>query len=297
MSESNKISHLLLLPRFRYINATTIEEACSLLAQYQGKAKMLAGGTDLLVSMKKREEIPEVVIGIKNIPGLDYIKENSNGGLNIGALTTHSSVSKSKLINEKFEFLAEACRKVGTPQVRNMGTLAGNICRAGPSQDTIPALLTLEANIKLIGDSGERIIPISEFFTGPFQCVCKSNEIITEIQIPLPPSKYSGSYKWLTKRTTVDETLAGAAVLIVTDNGNHICQDVRIGLTSVAPYPFRAKQAEEILRGQPIDDQLVKKTGQVAAEETKPRSSAAYRNRMTSVLVQRSITEAWQKLQ
>ncbi|HOP48523.1 MAG TPA: xanthine dehydrogenase family protein subunit M [Desulfobacteraceae bacterium] len=292
----NSVSHLLLLPRFQYKAPETLDEVCSLLDQYNGKAKVMAGGTDLLVSMKKREETPEYIISIKNIQGLDYIKFNE-GILKIGAMATLASVANSEIVNEKFGVLAMACKKVSTPQVRNMGTVAGNVAKAGPSQDTIPALLALEAKLKLVRGVDERIIPISEFFTGPFQSILESNEILSEIQVPVPPDRSAGCYLYKTKGTEMDETLAGAAVVLACDSSNQLCEDIRIGLTSVAPYPFRARKAEKMLRGNKLDENLIREVGQAAAEETKPRSRPEYRKRMTSILVRQAITESLNKIQ
>ena len=295
--KKQNVGYLLLLPRFKYEAPETVESACSMLSLYGDKGKVLAGGTDLVVSMKKRELTPDYVISIKNIKDLDYIILDVQGILKIGALATLASVAESSLVKEKAEVLATACKKVGTPQVRNMGTVVGNVCQAGPSQDTVPALLALDAKLKIVSGNKERVIPISEFFKGPFQSVMEHNELLTEIQLPSQPDGSAGSYKWITKATEIDETLAGAAVVLTCDSSGKICADSKIALTSVAPYPFRARRAEDMLRGQKISENIIKKAGQTASEETKPRSRSEYRKRMTSVLVRKAITEAWENLQ
>lgn len=293
MDKSN-IGYLLFLPRFEYAAPRTLEEACALLSQNKGNAKVLAGGTDLLVSMKKRNESPRHLISIKAIPELDYIRYDHENGLKIGALATLQSIASSAVVKNTFQLLATGCRKVGTPQVRNMGTLAGNICQAGPSQDTIPALLVLGARLKLVSNHGERVVPIDEFFVAPFQSVLKDDELLTEIEVPTQPKQSAGCYKCFTKGTAVDETLVGVAVLVV--SAGELCKDIKIGLISVAPTPIRAVRAEDVLRGHKIEDKLVEQTAQVAAEETMPRSRADYRRRMTSVLVKRAVNEAWQNV-
>lgn len=293
---ASTLGYLLTLPRFNYLAPRSIEEACSLLSQYRGKAKVLAGGTDLLVSMKKRQISPQYVVSIKAISGLDYIHYSQQDGLKIGAMATLQSVASFPTIEDKFGLLATACNKVGTPQVRNMGTLGGNICNGGPSQDTIPSLLVLDARLKLVSLHGERIIPIDTFFISPFQTALGEAELLAEIQIPIPPPRSAGCYQWLTKITADDETLVGVAVLIASDSTGEICEDTKIGLCSVAPTPFRARRAEELLRGKKIEDKLVEEAAQVAADETRPRSRADYRRRMTSVLVKRAINEAWQSI-
>ena len=285
-----------LLRPFKCFEPGTVEQAIELLSTYGDKAKVLAGGTDLLISMKKRETLPENVICIKGIPNLDYIEYDQEAGLRIGALATHSAIADSPVVRDHCELLATACGKVGTPHVRNMGTIGGNICKAGPSQDSIPALLVLDARLKLVSLNGERIILIDQFFTAPFQTALKPTELLTEIHIPTPPPRSAGCYKWSTKITTVDETLVGVAVLIALDSSNSVCSHVKIGLCSVAPTPIRARRAEELLRGKKIDNGLIEKAAKVAAEETRPRSRADYRRRMTSLLVKRAINEAWQSI-
>lgn len=285
-----------LLKQFEYFEPETIAEALQLLSRYSNRAKVLAGGTDLLISMKKRQVSPEYVVFIKNIPGLDYIDCYQESGLKIGALATHNAIAGSAVVKDKFGLLAAASGKVGTPQVRNMGTIGGNICTGGPSQDTIPVLLVLEAKLKLVSPSGERIVPIDEFFIAPFKTAIEETEILTEIQIPPTPPRSAGVYKWSTKITAVDETLAGVAVLLAFDPADAICNEIRIGLCSVAPIPVRARQAEEVMRGKKIDEKLIKLTAQAVAEEIKPRSRAEYRRMMTSLLVSEALHEAWRKI-
>jgi len=285
-----------LLKHFEYLEPGTVDEAVQLLAKYGDKAKVLAGGTDLLISMKKRQIIPKYVVYIKGIPELDYIQYSQEAELRIGALAIHSAIADSPIVRDKFGLLAAACGKVGTPQVRNMGTIGGNICKGGPSQDSIPPLLVLDAKLKLISPSGERIVPINEFFTGPFKTALQEAELLTEVQIPTPPPRSAGCYKWATKITTVDETLVGVAVLMALDATGGICSDIKIALCSVAPTPSRARRAEEVLRGKKVDSKLIEQAAQVAAEEAKPRSRADYRRRMTRVLVTETINETWQKI-
>ena len=283
------------LPKFEYLAPKTVEEACSLLQEHKGKAKAMAGGTDLLPKMKQRRIVPRYLIGLRGIPDLDDIVYSEAEGLRIGALATHQSIVDSPVINEKFGLLATACHKVGTPQIRNMGTIGGNICNAGPSQDAIPPLLALDAKLKLVGLQGERIIPLEDFLSGPFETVLDEAELLTEVQVPTPPPRSAGCYQWLTKITTGDETLVGVAALVVLDSGD-ILSDIRIALCSVAPTPIRARRAEEVLRGKRIEGGLVEEAAQVAAAETMPRSRADYRRKMTTVLVKRAISEVLQKI-
>ena len=285
-----------LLRPFEYREPQTVGEAVRMLSEYGAQAQVLAGGTDLLISMKKRQVSPEYMIYIKNIPDLNFINYSQGAGLGIGALATHSAIADSSIIKDMFDLLATACNKVGTPQVRNMGTIGGNICKAGPSQDTPPVLLVLDARLKLVSLGGERVVPINTFFLAPFKTVLQQGELLTEIRIPPPPPTSAGCYKWATKIVTIDETLVGVAVLMSVDSADGVCTDIKIALGSVAPTPIRARQAEAVLRRKRIDDRLIGQAAQVAAEETRPRSRADYRRRMSRLLVSEAITEAWQTI-
>jgi carbon-monoxide dehydrogenase medium subunit len=285
-----------LLKPFDYLGPKTVRKALQIISEYGRKAEVLAGGTDLVISMKKRQINPQYIVNIKDIPDLDYIRYSREAGLKIGALATHSAIANSPIIKDTFNPLATACNKVGTPQVRNMATIGGNVCKAGPSQDTPPVLLVLDARLKLVTLSGDRVVPIDKFFLGPFKTVLQEAELLTEIQIPTPPRRSAGCYKWCTKAVTVDETLVGVAVLMSLDSPGGVCSDIKIALGSVAPTPIRARKAEEVFRGKKVNDRLIEQAAQVAAGETRPRSRADYRRRMSRVLVSEAITEAWQTI-
>jgi len=285
------------IKEFEYFEPSTLSEAISLLAQYRGKAKILAGGTDLLIQMKQRNLTPEYLIDIKNISELDYIKHNEGEGLKIGALVTHNSLVNSAVIQEKFGLLIEASLAVGSVQTRNRGTVVGNICHSSPSADTPPVLIALDASLKLISIMGERIVKVEEFFKSPFNNILKETELLAEIRIPNLPVHSGGSYLWLPKITAVDETLVGVGVLIAVDDLIHkICTLARIGLGSVAPTPMRAKNAEKVLKGKRIEDIVCRQAAEVAANEASPRSRAEYRREMVKVFVKRALDKAFKKL-
>jgi CO/xanthine dehydrogenase FAD-binding subunit len=281
------------LPAFDYLTPKTIDEALSLLSQYKD-AKLIAGGTDLIPQLKQRSiKLPAYIIDLKSITGLDYIKYDKAKGLAIGALATIKSVIDSAVIREKFSVLSQAAGNMASPQVRNRGTIAGNLCNAVPSADTAPTLLVLEARLKLAGIKGERIVNIADFFTGPNQTVIK-DEILIEIQVPTPPPGNKGVFLKLGPRKAMDLAIVGVAVLVVADKGKF--RDVRIALESVAPTPIRAKKAEAVLKGQNFDDKLIKKAADVAATEARPiddhRASAEYRREMVKVLTRRALEQA-----
>jgi carbon-monoxide dehydrogenase medium subunit len=282
------------LPKFNYLAPATLDEALSLLAQYKSKARVIAGGTDLVPKLKRREvKAPEYVIDLKGIPGLDKIRQDI-GGLTIGALVTIGVVESSPLIQQKFAILAQAAQSMASPQVRNRGTIAGNICNAVPSADSAPALLTLGARLKLISRKGERTINIEDFFTGPNRTALTDEEILLEIKIPDMPPKSKGVYLKLSPRRAMDLAIVGAAVVVVPEDG--ICKDIRIALGAVAPTPLRTMKAETVLKGQKFNDNLIEKAAKTAAAEASPiddhRASAEYRRDMIEVLVKRAIKQA-----
>ncbi len=283
------------LPRFEYVQPKTIDEALSLLAKHKGEAKLIAGGTDFLPKMKRREiKAPKHVIDLKGLPDLDHIKYDEKDGLAIGALATIHDVEASPIIQQKFSVLAQAASSMASTQVRNRGTVAGNICNAVPSADSVPALLTLEARLTLISKGDERIVSIENFFTGPDETVLTDTELLAEIHIPPLPPNSRGVYLKLTPRRSMDLAIVGVAVVVVPEDG--VCKDIRIALGAVAPTPIRAKRAEDTIRGQQFTEALIERSAKTAAEESccidDHRASAQYRMEMVKALVRRAINQA-----
>ena len=284
------------LPRFEYRKPKTLKDALGLISK-KGvkKVKVFAGGTDLLPKLKSREvEVPELLVDLKGIPNLDYIQYNARNGLRIGPLTTLSAIESSPIIQQKFSLLAQAAHRIASPQVRNRGTMAGNICNAVPSADSAPALLTLEARLKLVSSKRERVVKIEDFFTGPNETILSPHEMLREIRIPPLPADTRGTYLKLSSRSAMELAIVGVAVLVILQNG--VCKDIRVALGAVAPTPIRAKKAENILRGQRFSEELIQKAAEAASGEARPigdhRASAEYRREMVAVLVKRAVEEA-----
>jgi len=286
---------LLGLPEFDILFPHTVEEACGLLSRYGQDAQILAGGTDLFVKMKQRREVPRVLINIKRIPALDPIRYEANEGVRIGALATIQSIRESALIGKQFPVLSEAAGMLGTTQVRNLGTLGGNLGNASPSAEFAPPLLTLEASVRCVGQGGERVVPLEEFFVSPGKSALQPDEILTEIHVPDPPSQAQGVYLKHSLRK-MDVAMAGAAVLVVLEGD--LCRDVRIALGAVAPTPFRARRAEETLRGQRLsgeaaESELLEEVAQIASNESRPiddiRGYASYRRKVVGMLVRHGL--------
>ena len=281
-------------PKIEYFTPKTIEEARSLVLKYKGEAKIIAGGTDLVVQMKHKEVLPRHIINIRGISGQDYIVHDEKEGLRIGAMATIRSIEVSPVVREKFNILAQAASELGSAQVRNRATIAGNLCNAAPSAETAPPLIVLGAKAKIMGADGERTVPIENFFTGPGQTVLRPDEILVEIQVPNLLPRSSGVYIKHTIRKALDLAIVGVAVIVTLDGDT--LSDVKIALGAVAPTPVRATRAEDVLRGNQIDDDLLQKAAQTAFNQCSPiddiRSSAEYRCKMIKVLVPRAIKQA-----
>ena len=282
------------LPPVKYQVANSVAEALELLGTYGSKAKIINGGTDIVPKLKRREITSlEYLIDIKQIPGLNYIKFDSSSGLAIGALSTISQLESSPIIKEKYQALYDAVHSMASVQVRNRGTIAGNICNAVPSADTAPALLVLDAEVEINSKKGRRNVNIEELFTGPGKTVIKHDEILVAINIPAVPKASRGKYIKLTVRHAMELAMVGVAVQM-TVNSN-ICEDIKIALGAVSPVPMRARNAEAVIKGRPIDNELIDKVAKVSSQECSPisdvRASADYRREMVKVLTKRAIVE------
>ena len=287
------------LPKFECLEPRTVQEACSLLSQYKEKARVIAGGTDLLVKMKNREIRPQYLISFRNISHLNYIEHEEAEGLRIGTLATLNALETSTLVQGKSGVLAQAIRQMASPPIRSLATIGGNLCNAVPSADTAPPLIVMGAKLKLVSPNGERIILLQEFFTGPEETILGDGEILEEIRVPNPLPHSGGVYIKLMMRRALDLAIVGVAAMITRDPAKGVCQDIRIALGAVAPTPIRAREAESILKGKSLEDKLIAQAGQAAANEAHPisdiRSSAEYRREMVGVLTRRVVSQAWEK--
>jgi len=324
---------------FEYLKPKTVEEACVLLSKYRGEAKLLAGGTDTVVRMKRRIESPKYLVDMKGVPGLDDIRYyDKEGVLRIGSLVTLKAIETSPVISEKFAILAQAASKVGSSQLRNRGTIGGNICldsrcpyfnqsylwkKSFPScfktggdvchiakggktcfaicsADTVPSLIALGAKVKIVSSESQKTIPLAEFYRkdrdGRSINTLGVDEMVTQIEIPTLPARSAGVYLKVSQRKAVDFPLLGVAVVIGFNGTNKLCQDVGIVLGAVSPNPIRASEAEEVLRGKEIREELVQQAGELALKTSRPLSNAdglaGYRLRVLPAMVRRAIEHA-----
>jgi len=282
--------------RFNYLEPKSIEETVSLLVKYDGKAKVIAGGTDLLVQIRNKAIKPEYLIDIGGIPELDYINYDEKQGLSIGALTPIRALERSAELGQRYPVISQAASQLGSVAIRNMGTIGGNLCNAAPSAETAPALIGLSAKTRIVGPDGERVVPLEEFFTGPGSTVLNTGELLVEIQVPVPLSNTKGAYLKHSIRGTVDLAIVGIAAIITLELKGEVCKDIKIVLGAVAPTPMRARKAENVLRGKRIEEALIDRSAQVASGEARPisdvRASADYRKEMVKVFTRRAVKEA-----
>ena len=280
---------------YEYYEPRSLKEALELLDRYGDQARILAGGTDLLVKMKARLVEPRVVINVKKIDGLRYIVEDGEQ-VRIGALTRLRDVENSELVKKYIPALHDAVKSMGSIQIRNMATIGGNLCNASPAADTAPPLLVHNAKVVLSSVGGDRVLPLAEFFKGPGLTVLKPNELLREIIVEKSIAGSSAFKK--VSRVAVDLAIASAAVYVEVEDG--FIRNARIALGSVAPKPLRAVKTESLLRGLRIDSREVLNALKTIDEEISPitdvRSTADYRRYVSKVLVLDALEVAYARL-
>ncbi len=285
----------MLLPKFEYHEPTTLEEACQIMSELGHGAKPLAGGTDLIVNMKKKIVSPGHLVSLSMIDDLKKI-DASNGLLKIGACLTAAELAESKEIRETLTALSRGAESLGSPLIRNLATIGGNLISARPAADLPPALIAYGAKVALKNSSGERLVSLEDLFLGPGETLIGPNEILTEIHVDSPPPSAGAAYIKLGVREALEISLVNVAAFISMDRDGSI-QEARIVLGSVAPTPIRATSAEQILTGEKPSETLFSRAGEAASKDSKPiddfRASAEYKRAMVEVLTQRALNQAY----
>ncbi len=281
-----------ILPSFEYYEPKSLGEALELLDRLGGDAKVLAGGTDLLVKMKTGALRPKYIVNIKRIPGLRYIRLEE-GVLRIGALTTWHDLEEDPVV-ERFPALADAVKQMGGLQIRVMGTIAGNLCNASPAADAAPPLLVYDAEVVLASVKGVRTVKLEDFFVGPGKTVMQPNELLVEIRVP---AKGGSSAFVKLSRTSMDLAIASAAVYAEFEG--EVVKEARVALGSVAPTPIRARKTEAVLKGRRVSEEGLIELLRTVSEEVNPitdvRASAWYRREVSRVLVYDALLKAFER--
>ena len=285
-----------------YLFPSSVEEALAMLAEREGRARLMAGGTDLVIELAEGRRSADCLVDITRIAELDRITLE-DGMIVLGANVTHRQASESLLVRERATVLAQACRAVGSLQIRNVGTLGGNVVNAMPAADGTAALLALEAEAEIADGVGRRWVPLPDLFAGPgVSRVDSTREMLTAFRFRALGEGQASALERIARRRALALPILICAVVVTLREGGEEFESARIALGPVAPVPFRASQAEESLRGAPISLETMARAGEIAMQESHPRfsllrASREYRQEVIKVLVRRGLERAVQVAQ
>jgi carbon-monoxide dehydrogenase medium subunit len=287
------------MKNFDYLEPTTVTEACALLKQHGGEAKVFAGGAHLTILMKQGLLQPKTLVNIKKIPELKGIHYDATEGLTIGALVTHRELETSKLVNEKFPVLCAAEREVANIRVRNMGTVGGNLASGEPLTDLSQIFISLDGKARITGPNGQRTIPVEELFLDFYTTSLTEDEILTQVVLPPLPPRSGIEYIRFSSSSVVDKPSAGVAVRITLDSDAEKIHAARIVLGCVGATPVRARKAEALLTGKKLTPELAQEAGSAASQECRPtsdlRGSEDYKRAIVRTLVKRAAGKAYER--
>jgi len=280
-----------MMKNFEYVRPTNLDDALAVLEEKEN-VFLLAGGTDLLVRMKYDLIKPSCIIDLKNISSLRTFEKRETWVF--GALTSIRHIEISEALRDKMPFLCQAASSLGSVQIRNRGTLGGNLCNASPAADMATMLLAMDSKVKTVSRNGDNVVPLEDFFTGPNNTILNKGEILTEIIVPEDIERFEGLYLKFGPRKAMDIGIVNVALLLDVDSKTKICRSARIALGAVAPTPIRAKQAEALLSGKNLAPGLISEAAETASSETNPisdfRASADYRRELVKALIKKGIT-------
>lgn len=287
-----------LLPKFDYLAPQTIEEILTLLNEHRGDCKLLAGGTDIIVNLRARQEHAKYLIDIKDVKELQHISFDEKSGLTLGAAVTLNQLIHHDMVSKIYPILGEAASTIGDYEIRNRATLVGNICNASPAADTAPALLILDATVNISSTAGKRIVPIREFFTGVKKTSLVGNELVTSVNVPIPPEKSQAGYLKARRTTGEDVAVIGVGGLVA-PNGKD-AKSVRLAYASLAPTPVRAYDAEKIFEKKKPVNQLLDEAMPAVMKVVSPisdvRAGKEYRANLVRVLTKRLVQRLWEAI-
>ena len=280
---------------FEFHSPTSLDEAFGLLDQYGDDARVMSGGTALVLMMKQRLAQPGHVIGLRRIPGLASVASDGNGAVRVGALCTQRQMETDPLIRQSLPLVADTYRKVATPRIRNMSTVGGGLVHGDPNQDPPPSLIALGASVVLSSKGGERIVPVEDLFIDYFETDVQPGEILTSVLIPQAPAGSGAVYLKFLPRTADDYATVSVAAIVDADESNN-CRGVRIVLGASGVTPIRAKAAEDLLRQRPLTEENIRASAAAVIEEVDPlddfRGSADYKRQMAEVFTRRAVTQS-----
>ena len=282
---------------FTYIRPSSLKEALTMLAEHKDECKVICGGQSLLIIMRQGLLATDYLIDIKHIKELDYIQFDAKTGLKIGATTTHHTIETSDVIKKNYPVLVAMENKLASIQVRNWGTIGGNLAHADPAGDPGPLLVALNASVKVGSAQGERTMALEDFCVDFFETALEEEEIILEVQVPTPEAKTGAAYQKFNLLESDQGMVAVAAA--VTLNGGGKCKDARVVLGNAGPKPIRVKRIEELLTGKGYDEKLFAEAGTIASEDCEPvtdiHASEEHRRHLLGVLTKRMLKQAWEQ--
>jgi carbon-monoxide dehydrogenase medium subunit len=282
---------------FTYLRPGTLLEALSMLAHHKDECKIICGGQSLLIVMRQGLVVTDYLIDIKGLKELSYVTFDEKEGFKIGATTTHRMIETSERVKQKCPVLIAVEKRLASIQVRNWGTIGGNLAHGDSSGDLAPTLIALDAEIKLASSKGNRILPLEKFYTGLFETAIEKDELVVEVEVPPVPHGTAAAYKKFNLIEN-DQAIVGVAAAMATDNSG-ACKDARVVLSNAGVTPIRAKSAEMVLIGERLTDALLVKAGEAASGDADPVSdihaSEEYRRHLIKVLTKRVIRQAWEQ--
>lgn len=282
---------------FTYLTPETVEEVLALLHEHGEDAKILAGGTALVIMMKQRLLMPDVLISLDRVRSLNFA-EATDGVLRLGGLLTHRAAELASSVRTQVPVLAETYHHVATIRIRNMATVAGSLAHADPNQDPPTTLLALDAQVRLASTQGQRDVALADFFTDYYETAMQPDELLTEVRVPLPQLHTGSAYCKFLPRSADDYATVGIAATVRVNPSTGACEDCRIAMGCVGVTPLRAQAAEDIMRGQQRTDTLFREAAAAAQQVTDPisdtRGTSEYKRAMAGVFVRRALEQAWQ---
>ncbi len=294
------MTYLRRLPKFEYVGARSVREVSDLLARRPDETRLLAGGTDLILQMRRREVAPRYLVGLKGVSELAFVRQQEDGGMTMGALTTFQDIETSPLIREKYGILSQTASQIGGVEIRGVATIGGNLMGAQPCSDFPAPLITLGAKVKLVGKDGERLVALEDFFPEYGRTVAAPDEILTEILLPATSKLSGGCYLKFHDRHAMDMTITGAAAFVTLNDDRQTCSELKIALSSSAPVPKRVKKAGAFLQGKKLTEDALEETAALACQEAEPRSSwrarREFRLELIRGLTKRAVRQAWEEV-
>ncbi|MBM4349723.1 MAG: xanthine dehydrogenase family protein subunit M [Deltaproteobacteria bacterium] len=285
-----------MIPSFDYQTPKTLQEACRLLQEACGKAKVIAGGTDLVIGLRNGNQNPQLLMDITNLKELRGIEE-SDGILSVGAAVSHSEIASSSLVRQFGGVLSDAASEIGSPQIRNLGTIGGNIVNASPAADTLPPLLALEAVGKVVSQKGEREVPVAQLIKGPYETVLQPHEILVRITFKKLSRDINGSFIRLARREAM--TIARMSMALLLQVGDGKIKDIRIAPGAVLPAPQRLAEVEEFLKGKLPDQELIRvasrKVSEAMIRHSGIRPSTSYKAPVVEAIFMRAMRKVLER--